>query len=159
MAEWPSCALAGCSGGMLWRGALAGCSGGEASKKPEARKRPARGQREASKRPGRGQQEARKRSARGQQEARKRLARGQDKKLARAKSTWGTSGCGLGFRVLSIHVYSEMHTLNLLWRVERRASSEALTRPLRRLLDGMRQLADRSADATCSDRQRTWLSV
>ena len=40
-----------------------------------------------------------------------------------------------------------MHTLNLLWCVERRASSEALTRPLRQLLDGMGQLADRSAEA------------
>ena len=97
----------------------------EASKKParsqqEARKRPARGQQEASKRPARGQQEVRKRPARGQQEARnrpargqqeasKRPARGQDKKLARAKRAWGTSGCGLGFRALSIHVFRDAH--------------------------------------------------
>ena len=47
-------ALAGCSGGVLWRDALAG--------KPA--RRPARGQEEASKRPARGQEEASKRPAR-----------------------------------------------------------------------------------------------
>ena len=62
-------ALAGCSGGVLWRdalagvlrrAALAGCSGGMIwrGSQQEARKRLARGQQEASKKPARGQEEA-----------------------------------------------------------------------------------------------------
>ena len=68
-----SLALAGCSGGMLWRSALAGCSGGVLWRDALAGK-PARGQQKASKKPARkarGQQEASKKLGRGQQEASK----------------------------------------------------------------------------------------
>ena len=78
----------------------------EASKRPrgqqEASKRPARGQQEAKK-PARGQQEASKRPARNRQPARgqQEAARGQqeaNKKLARAKSAWGTRELRLGVK-------------------------------------------------------------
>ena len=66
----------GCSGGLVWRGALAECSGGEASKRPGRSQqhwrdalagKPARSQEEASKRPAKGQEEASKRPGRGQE--------------------------------------------------------------------------------------------